>query len=56
VLINQPAGFADFHASGANPAASCGRIDAACVSNRFYFSQVQQHCLPPPSIDGVVDP
>lgn len=56
VLINQPAGFADFHASGANPAASCGMIDAAFVSNRFYFSQVQQHCLPPPSIDGVVDP
>lgn len=55
VLINQPAGFADFHASGANPAASCGMIDAAFVSNRFYFSQVQQHYLPPSSIDWVVD-
>ena len=56
VLVNQPAGFADFHASGANPAASCGMIDAAFVANRFYFSQVQQHYLPPSSIDWVVDP
>lgn len=55
VLINQPAGFADFHASGANPAASCGMIDAAFVANRFYFSQVQQHYLPPSSIDWLVD-
>lgn len=55
VLINQPVGFADFHASGANPAASCGMIDAAFVTNRFYFSQVQQHYLPPSSIDWVVD-
>ena len=55
VLVNQPAGFADFHASGANPAASCGMIDAAFVANRFYFSQVQQHYLPPSSIDWVVD-
>lgn len=55
VLINQPAGFADFHASGANPAATCGMIDAAFVANRFYFSQVQQHYLPPSSIDWVVD-
>lgn len=55
VLINQPAGFADFQASGANPAASCGMIDAAFVANRFYFSQVQQHYLPPSSIDWVVD-
>jgi acyl-CoA reductase-like NAD-dependent aldehyde dehydrogenase len=55
VLVNQPAGFADFHASGANPAASCGMIDAAFVTNRFYFSQVQQHYLPPSSIDWVVD-
>jgi phenylacetic acid degradation protein paaN len=55
VLINQPAGFADFHASGANPASSCGMIDAAFVANRFYFSQVQQHYLPPSSIDWVVD-
>lgn len=56
VLINQPAGFADFHASGANPAASCGMIDAAFVANRFYYSQVQQHYLPSSSIDWVVDP
>lgn len=55
VLINQPAGFADFHASGANPAASSGMIDAAFVANRFYFSQVQQHYLPPSSIDWVID-
>jgi len=55
VLVNQPAGFADFHASGANPAASCGMIDAAFVTNRFYFSQAQQHYLPPSSIDWVVD-
>lgn len=55
VLINQPVGFADFHASGANPAASCGMIDAAFVANRFYFSQVQQHYLPPSSIDWVVE-
>ncbi|MCX8085534.1 MAG: phenylacetic acid degradation protein PaaN [Rhodocyclaceae bacterium] len=54
-LINQPAGFADFHASGANPAASCGMIDAAFVANRFYFAQVQRHFLPPSSIDWVVD-
>jgi phenylacetic acid degradation protein paaN len=54
-LINQPAGFSDFHASGANPAASCSMIDAAFVANRFYFSQVQQHYLPPSSIDWLVD-
>ncbi len=54
-LINQPAGFADFHASGANPAASCSMIDGAFVSNRFYFSQVQQHSLPPSSIDWLVE-
>jgi phenylacetic acid degradation protein paaN len=54
-LVNQPSGFADFHASGANPAASCGMIDAAFVANRFYFSQIQQHYLPPSSIDWVVD-
>jgi len=54
-LINQPAGFADFHASGANPAATCGMIDAAYVANRFYFAQVQRHCLPPSSIDWLVD-
>lgn len=46
VLINQPAGFADFHASGANPAATCGMIDGAFVTNRFYFSQIQQHYQP----------
>lgn len=51
VLVNQPAGFADFHASGLNPAASCGMIDAAFVANRFYFAQIQQHHLPPASID-----
>lgn len=55
VLVNQPAGFADFHASGLNPAASCGMIDAAFVANRFYFAQVQQHHLPPSSIDWVID-
>jgi len=55
LLVNQPIGFADFHASGANPAATCGMIDAAFVANRFYFSQVQQHYLPPSSIDWVVD-
>lgn len=54
-LVNQPAGFADFHASGANPAATCGMVDAAFVTNRFYISQVQQHYLPPSSIDWVVD-
>ncbi|MDP1526670.1 MAG: phenylacetic acid degradation protein PaaN [Hydrogenophaga sp.] len=51
VLINQSAGFADFHASGANPAATCGMIDAAFVANRFYFAQVQQHYQSPTSID-----
>jgi phenylacetic acid degradation protein paaN len=55
VLVNQPAGFADFYASGANPAASCGMIDSAYVSSRFYFSQVQRHYLPPSSIDWVVE-
>lgn len=54
-LVNQPAGFADFHASGANPAASCGMIDAAFVANRFYFSQVQQHYPPPGSGDRAAD-
>lgn len=55
VLVNQPAGFSDFLASGANPATSCGIIDAAFVSNRFHFAQVQQHYLPPSSIDWVLD-
>lgn len=30
-------------------------IDAAFVTNRFYFAQVQQHYLPPSSIDWLVD-
>ncbi len=55
LLVNQPVGFADFHTSGANPAASCGMIDAAFVANRFYFAQVQQHYLPPSSIDWTLD-
>ena len=35
VYVNQTTAFSDFHATGANPAASATITDAAFVSSRF---------------------
>lgn len=39
VFVNQTAAFADFHATGANPAANSTLCDGAFVANRFRFVQ-----------------
>lgn len=42
VLVNQSAGFSDYHGTGANPAANASYTDAAFVANRFRV--VQRRC------------
>jgi phenylacetic acid degradation protein paaN len=39
--VNQAAGFSDYHASGANPAANACLIDSAFVASRFFVIQSQ---------------
>ncbi|MBI3523920.1 MAG: phenylacetic acid degradation protein PaaN [Betaproteobacteria bacterium] len=39
VYVNQPAGFADYHATGANAAANASLIDSAFVASRFFVLQ-----------------
>ena len=39
VYVNQPAGFADYHATGANAAANTSQIDSAFVASRFFVLQ-----------------
>lgn len=43
VYVNQSAGFSDFHATGANPAANASYTDAAFVANRFRVVQRRWH-------------
>jgi phenylacetic acid degradation protein paaN len=43
VFVNQSAGFSDFHATGANPAANASYTDAAFVANRFRVVQRRYH-------------
>jgi acyl-CoA reductase-like NAD-dependent aldehyde dehydrogenase len=40
--INQSAGFSDYHATGANPAANACMIDSAFVASRFFVVQSQR--------------
>ena len=43
VYVNQSAGFSDFHATGANPAANASLTDAAFVASRFFVVQNRRH-------------
>ncbi|MDK9724820.1 MAG: phenylacetic acid degradation protein PaaN [Sterolibacteriaceae bacterium MAG5] len=43
VFVNQSAGFSDFHATGANPAANASLTDAAFVASRFFVVQSRRH-------------
>ncbi|MBI3140804.1 MAG: phenylacetic acid degradation protein PaaN [Rhodocyclales bacterium] len=43
VYVNQSAGFSDFHATGANPAANACLTDAAFVASRFFVVQSRRH-------------
>jgi len=43
VFVNQSAGFSDFHATGANPAANACLIDSAFVASRFFVVQSRRH-------------
>lgn len=43
VYVNQSAGFSDFHATGANPAANACLTDAAFVAGRFRVVQARRH-------------
>ncbi len=43
VYVNQSAGFSDFHATGANPAANASYTDSAFVANRFRVVQRRWH-------------
>ena len=46
VYVNQSAAFSDYHATGANPAASASFTDEAFVTPRFHVTQSRRH-LPP---------
>lgn len=43
VMVNQSAGFSDYHGTGANPAANASYTDAAFVANRFRVIQRRYH-------------
>lgn len=43
VFVNQSAGFSDYHATGANPAANASLTDAAFVASRFFVVQNRRH-------------
>lgn len=43
VYVNQSAGFSDFHATGANPAANASYTDSAFVASRFRVVQRRWH-------------
>jgi phenylacetic acid degradation protein paaN len=43
VFVNQSAGFSDFHATGANPAANACLTDSAFVASRFFVVQSRRH-------------
>ena len=46
VYVNQSAAFSDYHATGANPAATASFTDEAFVAPRFHVTQSRRH-LPP---------
>ena len=48
VYVNQSAAFSDYHATGANPAASASFTDEAFVAPRFHVTQWRRHL---PDID-----
>lgn len=43
VLVNQSAGFSDYHGTGANPAANASYTDSAFIANRFRVIQRRYH-------------
>lgn len=43
VFVNQSAGFSDYHATGANPAANACLTDSAFVAARFFVVQSRRH-------------
>jgi phenylacetic acid degradation protein paaN len=43
VFVNQSAGYSDFHATGANPAANACLTDSAFVASRFFVVQSRRH-------------
>ena len=43
VFVNQSAGFSDFHATGANPAANACLTDSAFVASCFFVVQSRRH-------------
>jgi len=42
LLISQTEAFADFYATGENPAASCSLVDVAYVARRFFVVQTRR--------------
>ncbi len=47
LFINQSAGFSDYHATGANPAANATLTDAAFIAGRFNIITVRRHAKKP---------
>ena len=43
VYVNQSAAYSDYHATGANPAATASYTDSAFVANRFRVVQRRWH-------------
>ena len=43
VYVNQSAAFSDYHATGANPAATASFTDEAFVAPRFHVTQSRRH-------------
>ena len=43
IFVNQTAGFSDFQATGANPAANACLTSSAYVAGRFFVVQKRQH-------------
>lgn len=49
VYVNQSAAFSDFHATGANPAATASYTDGHFVAGRFRVVQSRRHLPTPPA-------
>ncbi len=52
VYVNQSAAFSDYHATGANPAASASFTDEAFVAPRFHVTQWRRHLPDDPTPAG----
>ena len=52
VYVNQSAAFSDYHATGANPAASASFTDEAFVAPRFHVTQWRRHLPDDPAPAG----